>query len=438
MVRHYNLAEKPIDTTTVHIPSKLFWFIKLETDIVTSKDQKVKNCAIYIEQPSQKVRKKFGKSSLDILRTLQADKEDDTRLTVEKQSYETGVFVTMHREATIPLTGMPGHNSHLNWYDHFRHYNFAEKPLDTTAVHIPSKLFWFTRMETDIAHQVKSTSKDQKVQDCVIYIEQPSKKVTKNLLSICQTICQVQLISDLFVNKVSGRHRTEDDTYVMSTDAQTVWIHQCNFTLNFWQYFLSSLSATRNLTTLDLSHVILGNAGRDLATSVQAWGPSSPIKTLILCDVSITVPDWGKLCESLVVCQNLTHLNLSQNILGQSGRQLACSMQSWGFHLEIANFEGCCVKADACRDIIKHLSRCKELKILNLSGNTLSGCLPNFLKDPYPGLALLRTVKLNECELNRDDIVHMTSLVNRGQLPALVRLQGSGAWPCSGLSLLKI
>ena len=182
------------------------------------------------------------------------------------------------------------------------------------------------------------------MQDCVIYIEQPSQKVTKNLLSFCQTICQVQLISDLFVNKVSGRHRTEDDTFVMSRDAQTVWIQQWNFTLNFWQYFLSSLSVTRNITTLDLSHVILGNSGRHLSTSVQAWRPSSHLKTFILCNVSITVPDWGKLCESLVVCQNLTHLDLSQNILGQSGLQLACSVQSWGFHLEIANFEGCCLK----------------------------------------------------------------------------------------------
>ena len=278
-------------------------------------------------------------------------------------------------------------------------------------------------MATNVIPQIKIASQDQKVQDCVIYIEQPSLKVTKNLLSICQRICQVQLISDLFLNKVSGRHRTEDDTFVMSRDAQTVWIHQCNFTLNFWQCFLSSLSVTRNLTTLDLSHVILGNAGRHLATSFQAWGPSSPLRTLILCDVFITVPDWGKLCESFTVCQNLTHLDLSQNILGKSGRQLACSMQSWGFHLEIANFEGCCLKADASRDIIKHLSGCKNLNILNLSGNILTGCLPSLLKEPYPGLALLRTVKLNECELSRDDIVHMTSLVNRGQLPALVRLE---------------
>ena len=270
---------------------------------------------------------------------------------------------------------------------------------------------------------LKIASQDQKVQDCAIYIEQPRQKVTKNLLSICQRICQVQLISDLFVNKVLGHHRTEDDTFVMSRHAQTVWIHQCNFTLNFWQCFVSSLSICGNLTTLDLWHMVLGNAGPHLATSVQAWGSTSPIRTLILCDVSITVPDWGKLCESFVVCQNLTHLDLSQNILGQSGRQLASSMQSWGFHLEILNFEGCCLKADASRDIIKHLSGCKNLNILNLSGNILTGCLPSLLKEPYPGLALLRTVKLNECELSRDDMVHLTSLVNRGQLPALVRLE---------------
>ena len=372
------------------------------------------------------VYEKFGESCLDMLRTRQTNKEEEFGemcLAVEKQTYNTGLFVGMYREATVPLPGMPGHNSHLNWYNHFRHYNLPHKALDTAAVHIPSKLFWFTYMAKEVIPQVKIASQDQKVQDCAIYIEQPRQKLTKNLLSICQRICQVQLISDLFLKKVSGRHRTEDDTFVMGRDAQTVWIHQCNFTLNFWQCFLSSLSVTRNLTTLDLSHVILGNAGRHLATSFQAWGPSCPLKTLILCNISITVPDWGRLCESFVLCHNLTHLDLSQNILGQSGRQLASSMQSWGFHLEIANFEGCGVKADACRDIIKHLSGCKDLEILNFSGNTLTGCLPSLLKDPYPGLALLRTVKLNECELSRDDIVHMTSLVNMGKLPALVRLE---------------
>ena len=286
------------------------------------------------------VYEKFVESCLDMLRTRQTNKEEEfgeISLALEKHTYNTELFVEMYREATVPLTGMPGHNSHLNWYNHFRHYNVPDKPLDTAAVHIPSKLFWFTYMATDVIPRIKIASQDQKVQDCVIYIEQPSLKVTKNLLSICQRICQVQLISDLFVNKVSGRHRTEDDTFVMSRHAQTVWIHQCNFTLNFWQCFVSSLSICGNLTTLDLSHVILGNAGRDLATSVQAWGPRSPIRTLILCNVSITVPDWGKLCESFVVCHNLTHLDLSQNILGQSGRQLASSMQSWG--LPIGNCE---------------------------------------------------------------------------------------------------
>ena len=120
------------------------------------------------------VYEKFGESCLDMLRTRQADKGDEfgeMRLAVEKQSYDTGVFVTMYREATVPLTGMPGHNSYLNWY---HHYNLAEKPLDrsTTAVHIPSKLFWFIKLETDIV-----TSKDQKVQNCAIYIEQSSQKV---------------------------------------------------------------------------------------------------------------------------------------------------------------------------------------------------------------------------------------------------------------------
>ena len=83
-----------------------------------------------------------------MLRTRQTNKEEEfgeISLAAEKQTYDTELFVGMYREATVPLTGMPGHNSHLNWYNHFRHYNVPDKPLDTAVVHIPSKLFWGLR-----------------------------------------------------------------------------------------------------------------------------------------------------------------------------------------------------------------------------------------------------------------------------------------------------
>ena len=196
------------------------------------------------------VYEKFGESCLDMLRTRQTDKEEifgELDIAREKQTYETKVFVAMYREASITLSGSHGHNSYLNWYNHYRHYNLANTPLEVTPVHIPSKLFWFSRMGADVVPQVKPTSEDQKVQDCVVYIDQPSQKATKNLLYICQRICQVQPISDLFVNKVSGRHLADENTFIMSRDAQTVWIHKCNFTSNFWQCFLSSLCGCKNL-----------------------------------------------------------------------------------------------------------------------------------------------------------------------------------------------
>ena len=169
--------------------------------------------------------------------------------------------------------------------------------------------------------------------------------------------------------------------------------------------------------------MIIENSGQQFATSVKIWGHNSSLRKLFLCNVSIGLPDWGKLCSSLVVCKKLTHLDLSHNILGQSGRQLADSMQSWGFYMEVIKLHKCSLKADASRDILKYLSRCKDLKILNLSGNTVTGCLPSFLSDLNSGLALLRAVKLNECQLNRDDIVHFTGLVKLGKLLSLVRLE---------------
>ena len=51
------------------------------------------------------VYEKFGESCLDMLRTRQTNKEEEfgeISLALEKHTYNTELFVGMHREATVP------------------------------------------------------------------------------------------------------------------------------------------------------------------------------------------------------------------------------------------------------------------------------------------------------------------------------------------------
>ena len=77
------------------------------------------------------------------------------------------------------------------------------------------------------------------------------------------------------------------------------------------------------------------------------------------------------------------------------------------------------------KDDLQHLfsiiqsNKLPKLCGLHLSNNTLTGCLSGFLSDPHPGLPELTFLYLNHTALNKDDLQHLFSNIQSNKLPKL-------------------
>ena len=84
------------------------------------------------------------------------------------------------------------------------------------------------------------------------------------------------------------------------------------------------------------------------------------------------------------------------------------------------------------KDDLQHLSNITQsnklpnLQELDLLGNNLTGCLSSFLPDPHPGLPQLELLNLNHTRLNRDDLQHLFSITQSNKLPKLQKLDLAG------------
>ena len=78
-------------------------------------------------------------------------------------------------------------------------------------------------------------------------------------------------------------------------------------------------------------------------------------------------------------------------------------------------------KEDLCH-LLSMAYKLPKLYSLNLSRNTLTGCLSSFLSDQHPGLPELKELHLELTRLNKDDLQHLTRLIQTHKLHALKEL----------------
>ena len=95
-----------------------------------------------------------------------------------------------------------------------------------------------------------------------------------------------------------------------SSQLQELKLRKCQIPTNVWSPLIQALSACKNLVILDLSKNMLGEAGNHLAESIRNWGNDPPLQKLYLKDTSIPMAIWHDILQSLVVCRQLTHLDV--------------------------------------------------------------------------------------------------------------------------------
>ncbi|XP_008578188.1 PREDICTED: NACHT, LRR and PYD domains-containing protein 3 isoform X1 [Galeopterus variegatus] len=145
----------------------------------------------------------------------------------------------------------------------------------------------------------------------------------------------------------------------------------CYLTSNFCRGLFSVLSTTRSLTELDLSDNTLGDPGmRVLCETLQH--PGCNIQRLWLVNSGLTSVGCSALSLVLSTNQNLTHLYLRGNALGDAGVKLLCKgLLHSNCKLQMLELDNCSLSSHCCWDLSTLLTSNQSLRKLSLGNNDL-------------------------------------------------------------------
>ena len=330
---------------------------------------------------------------------------------------DASLFESLYRECTGRLPGHPLHNPYINYYDHC--YSYAR---DTSPIYIPSKLYVFEGMREDVTCGTEHRGgggNQEEAPECAIAIWEPHPSVAQSLLTACHTICQHQPVTDLYIERLECDNVAEPEVFTMSKNAVSLRLPDCRLPAAVLNHLLHQMSDCTTLHTIHLLNTSLAGV-----TSLNLSNMAASLTHLSLWDTEMS----PELCES--VCTQLPHLvhleyiDLSCNPLGVHGHHITESIRSRGPDppLQQLWLWYCEMPVDVCTPLLSALSTCKQLAHLWLSANSLTGCLSSFLPGLHPGLHSLEALAVGCAELNRDDVQHITQLIQTNKLPRLREL----------------
>ena len=161
----------------------------------------------------------------------------------------------------------------------------------------------------------------------------------------------------------------------------------------------------------------MGESACQLAQSIRRWGDNPPLQVLNLYDCSIPEDACCELISALFSCTCLRKLHLTGCDLCENGLHLKRYLGTITNTLQSLCLDGCSIPVDVMGQIMSVLSLCRNLKHMSLPGNTLTGTFLQFV--PHPPLCEL---DLGDSALSKDDLNHLTALLQRRKLPNLFEL----------------
>ena len=184
---------------------------------------------------------------------------------------------------------------------------------------------------------------------------------------------------------------------------QKLGLSNCSIPEQYWSEIFNSLGTCNNLTHIDLSENTVGGSASQLAQSIQQWGDNPPLQELGLSNCSIPEQYWGEIFNSLGTCNNLTVIELSENTVGGSASQLAQSIRQWGDNppLQELGLRNGSIPEQYCSEIFNSLGTCNNLTVIDLSFNTVgeSACQLAQSKRQWGDNPLLQILRLYNCSI---------------------------------------
>ena len=329
-----------------------------------------------------------------------------------QKSAGKSLIEAIFRETGLPVPKDPLHNQWINYYDH------SEGLIkDTSPVYIPSRMYWFKYMKAKVSCQIQHG--DTNVPECTMSIYWPDESVTKNISSICYRICQHQLVRSMYMNSIRWEDLPEPHVFTISKNTESIKIISCKLPTETLSHLLQQINGCSALRVLDLSYVTIKGC---LYSFLPDPHPGLP--KLEVLNLRGTVLNKEDLQHLLSITYKLPKLHK----LDPLGKTLTRCLTSFVQYLHPGLLELRELDLEDTKLIkedLQHLSHITQynklpsLQCLNLSDNTLTGCLTSFLPDPHPGLLELRELDLENTKLNKEDLQHLSCITQSNKSPKL-------------------
>ena len=320
---------------------------------------------------------------------------------------------SLYTESQVQLPGHPLHNQHINYYDH------SDDDIDIRPIYIQSKTYEFRNIKKDIVMATEHREQEWKIPECslTISLQGNDYQARKRLFCKCQVIMRNQAINNLFmeyINPLDFQGFPLTFAFNISKQIQLLTIKRCKFPSQILNHLMEQINQCSTMCHLGLQYTSLEAVSSLTLSNKVSLTYLNLFKTNMSRELS-----WS-ICQQLTGLTQLEHLNLSENILSHVGKILLSNKPNLS-HLN------CCathMSTKLNKNVIDQVRYITHLSKLNLSDNILTGCLCNFLPDLHPGLPELHELNLRNTRLNYDDVQHLLSIAYK--LPKLHELDLSG------------
>ena len=369
----------------------------------------------------------------------------------------TDLLETLYTESKVQLPGSALHNNNINYYHH------TKDSIDTTYVYTPSKMYMFLDMKANVLCKFNASEQEAKIPECTLVIKSPDLAVTNSLLVAYQQISENQPIVDLHMFKVSWKYYSESGGFNLRINAQSFILQCCCLPSQPLMHLIHKLSECNTIRKIDLSNTNLE------AVSSLTLSNKTSLTHLDLSKTKMSAELCHSICQQLTDITDMEHLNMSNNDLSQvskftlSNKKTLRYLKLENTDMSVALYYSICqqltdleslkqffvsrkdscykiygggllncflsdkhLPTHVCRGVLGHINRFSNLRNIEIADSPLTGCLSSFLPDPHPGLHELEKLTLERTALNKDDLQHLSQIIQNNKLPQLKVLDLSG------------
>ena len=242
---------------------------------------------------------------------------------------------------------------------------------------------------------------------------------TLNLL--IQQICGWNQIYMKDVEQIDERVTRVGEFSALSTNDGSIKLDHCTIPLHTLNRLMQGVNKYSKIKRLYLPHTTLTGCLSSLLSDPHPDLPA--LEELNLRNTGLNKDDLQYLAHSTHSKQlpNLQILDLSENALSGCLSSFLPDHHPGLSQLEKLNLRSASLNKDGLQHLFsfRQSNKLPNLRELDLSRNTLTGCLSSFLPDPHPGLPELEKLNLRDTGLNKDDLQHLSHITQSSKLPKL-------------------